>query len=187
MSTDTMKTLDPIIVIRTTADPVSYVATLRALVRNAEPSLALDSVMTMEDRVMTSLARPRLYAVVLVGFAVFSLLIAGVGLFGVLSYSVALRTREIGVRVALGAQRADIVWLVLRQAAVIAAIGIAVGLWTSFAASRYLATFLYGVGPNDVVSLVAVSALLLMVTVATCIVPAQRATRVDPLTALKAR
>src|SRR6185436_14055687 len=105
----------------------SYVPTLRALVRNIEPSIALDSVMTMEDRVMTSLARPRLYAIVLVGFAVFALLIAGVGLFGVLSYSVALRTREIGVRVALGAQRGDIVWLVLRQAAVIAAAGITVG------------------------------------------------------------
>jgi putative ABC transport system permease protein len=187
INTDTMRNVEPIIVIRTTTDPVPYVATLRALVKNAEPSLALDSVMTMEDRVMTSLARPRLYAVVLVGFAVFALLIAGVGLFGVLSYSVALRTREIGVRVALGAQRADIVWLVLRQAVVIAAIGVAGGLWLSFAASRYLSSFLYGVGPNDAISLVAVSLLLLVVTVATCVVPVRRATRVDPLTALKAR
>jgi len=187
INTDSMRNLDPIIVIRTTADPASYVATLRAMVTSAEPSLALDSVMTMEDRVMTSLARPRLYAFVLVGFAVFALLIAGVGLFGVLSYAVALRTREIGVRVALGAQRSDIVWLVLRQAVVIATTGIAVGLWISFAASRYLSSFLYGVGPNDLVSLVAVSLSLLVVTVATCIVPVRRATRVDPLTALKGR
>jgi len=187
MATDNLRNFDPIVVIRTAADPVSYVATLRAIVKNAEPSLALDSVMTMEDRVMTSLARPRLYAVVLAGFAVFALLIAGVGLFGVLSYSVALRTREIGVRVALGAQAGDIVWLVLRQAAAIAAVGIAVGLWTSVVASRYLSSFLYGVGADDATSLAAVSVLLLVVTVTTCIVPVRRAMRVDPLQALKAR
>jgi len=156
-------------------------------VRNEAPAIALDSVMTMEDRVMTSLAKPRLYAVVLVGFAVFALLIAGVGLFGVLSYAVALRTREIGVRTALGAQARDIVWLVLRQAAVIAVIGIAVGLWTSFAASRYLSAFLYGVEPHDAVSFGAVSILLVVVTVAACIVPARRAARVDPLQALRVR
>jgi hypothetical protein len=178
---------DPILVIRTAADPASYVPALRTLVREEAPAAALDSVMTMEDRVMTSLARPRLYAVVLVGFAVFALLIAGVGLFGVLSYSVALRTREIGVRTALGAQARDIVWLVLRQAAVIALAGMAVGLWISLAASRYVSAFLYGVAPHDAVSFAAVSLLLVLVTVAACIVPARRAARVDPLQALKVR
>ena len=182
-----IRNFDPILVIRTAADPASYVPTLRTLVREEAPAMALDSVMTMEDRVMTSLARPRLYAAVLVGFAVFALLIAGVGLFGVLSYSVALRTREIGVRTALGAQARDIVWLVLGQAAVIAVIGIAVGLWTSFAGSRYLSAFLYGVDPHDAVSFGAVSALLLVVTIAACLVPARRAARVDPLQALRGR
>jgi putative ABC transport system permease protein len=184
---DGVRNFDPILVIRTAADPASYVPTLRRLVREEAPAIALDSVMTMEDRVMTSLARPRLYAVVLAGFAVFALLIAGVGLFGVLSYTVALRTREIGVRTALGAQARDIVWLVLRQAAVIAVIGIAVGLWTSFAASRYLSAFLYGVEPHDALSFGAVSILLVVVTVAACIVPARRAARVDPLQALRVR
>jgi hypothetical protein len=179
--------VDPILVIRTAADPASYVPTLRTLVREEAPASALDSVMTMEDRVMTSLARPRLYAVVLVGFAVFALLIAGVGLFGVLSYTVALRTREIGVRTALGAQARDIVWLVLRQAAVIALIGIAVGLWTSFAVSRYVSAFVYGVGPHDALSFGAVSVLVVVVTVAACIVPARRAARVNPLEALRVR
>jgi predicted permease len=178
---------DPILVIRTATDPVSHVPALRALVREEAPAAALDSVMTMEDRVMTSLAKPRLYAVVLAGFAVFALLIAGVGLFGVLSYSVALRTREIGVRTALGAQARDIVWLVLRQAAVIAVIGIVVGLWTSFAASRYVSAFLYGVDPHDAVSFGAVSVLLVVVTVVACIVPARRAASVDPLQALRVR
>ena len=182
-----IRNVDPILVIRTSADPASYVPTLRGLVREEAPALALDSVMTMEDRVMTSLAKPRLYAVVLAGFAVFALLIAGVGLFGVLSYTVAQRTREIGVRTALGAQARDIIWLVLRQAAVIAAIGIAAGLWTSFAASRRLSAFLYGVEPHDAVSFGVVSVLVIVVTVAACIVPARRAAKVDPLQALKAR
>jgi predicted permease len=178
---------DPILVIRTAADPTSYVPTLRTLVREEAHGIALDSVMTMEDRVLTSLAKPRLYAVVLVGFAAFALLIAGVGLFGVLSYSVAQRTREIGVRTALGARARDIIWLVLRQAAIIAVLGIVVGLWTSFAASRYLSTFLYGVDPHDAVSFGAVSVLVMVVTVAACIVPARRAARVDPLQALRVR
>ncbi len=115
---------DPILVIRTVADPTTYVSTLRRLVQEHAPALALDSVMTMEDRVMTSLARPRLYAIVLAGFGVFALLIAGVGLFGVLSFSVAQRTREIGVRSALGAQARDIVALVLRQMLWIVGIGV---------------------------------------------------------------
>ena len=178
---------DPILVIRTAADPASYVPALRTLVREEAPASALDSVMTMEDRVMTSLARPRLYAVVLVGFAVFALLISGVGVFGVLSYTVALRTREIGVRTALGAQARDIVWLVLRQAAFVAVVGIAVGFWTSFAASRYVSAFLYGVDPHDAVSFGAVPVLLVVVTVAACIVPARRAARVNPLQALRVR
>jgi putative ABC transport system permease protein len=180
-----IRSFDPILVIRTAADPASYVPTLRTLVREEAPAVALDSVMPMEDRVMTSLAKPRLYAVVLVGFAAFALLIAGVGLFGVLSYTVAHRTHEIGVRTALGAQARNIIWLVLRQAAVIAVIGIAVGLWTSFAASRYLSAFLYGVDPHDAVSFGTVSVLVVVVTVAACVVPARRAARVDPLQALR--
>src|SRR5262245_44611416 len=108
--------LDPILVVRTADDPTRYVSTLRSLLSAQAPALAFDSVMTMEDRVVTSLARPRLYAILLSWFGVFALLVTGVGLFGVLSFSVAQRTREIGVRTALGAQTHDIVALVLRQA-----------------------------------------------------------------------
>jgi ABC-type antimicrobial peptide transport system permease subunit len=136
---------------------------------------------------MTSLARPRLYATVLAGFAVFALLIAGVGLFGMLSYVVAQRTREIGVRTALGAQTRDIVWLVLRQALLMAVGGIVIGLSVAAAASRYLAAFLYGVQPHDVVSFGAVSVVLVVVAFAACAIPACKAARVDPLTALRFR
>ncbi len=119
-----------------------------ACVHEQAPALALDSVMTMEDRVMTSLAKPRLYAVVLVGFGAFALLIAGVGLFGVLSFSVAQRTREIGVRSALGAQARDIVALVLRQALWIVAGGVVIGLAAALAGVRLLSAFLYGISPT---------------------------------------
>jgi predicted permease len=175
----------PIVVIRSIGDPTAYIATLRSLLRAEAPSLALDSVMTMDERVMTALAKPRLYAVVLVGFGVFALTIAGVGLFGVLSYSVAQRAREIGVRTALGAQPADIVTLVLGQVALIAVAGIGLGVWVAFAASRLLTTVLYGVNPHDMASFVAVPLLLVVVTAVACVVPARRAARVDPLQALR--
>ena len=137
----TIRNFDPILVIRTASDPTAFVATLRAIVHDEAPTLALDLVMTMEDRVMTSLARPRLYATVLAGFSGFALLIAGVGLFGVLSYGVAQRRREIGVRSALGAQTRDIVLLVLRQALWIVGAGVAIGVTASLAGAKLLSAF----------------------------------------------
>src|SRR5258707_5912290 len=112
-----------VIVVRSVGDPVPYAAVVRNAVRDESRSLAIDSIMTMEDRVMQALAKPRLYAVVLAAFACFAAAIAGAGLFGVLSYGVARRSRDIGVRTALGAQKRDIVGLVVRQAAVVAGSG----------------------------------------------------------------
>jgi putative ABC transport system permease protein len=176
---------DPILVIRTAGDPVPYAATLRHLIREQAPALALDSVMTMDERVMTNLAKPRLYAVVLAGFAAFALVIAGVGVFGVLSYSVAQRSREIGIRTALGARPADIVSLVLRQVAAIAVCGLGVGLGLAFALSRSLTTVLHGVHPHDRVSFLVVPAILAVVTTIACVGPARRAARIDPLRVLR--
>jgi putative ABC transport system permease protein len=180
-----VRAFDPILVIRTAAAPGTLVTALRNAVREEAPSLALDSVMTMEDRVMTSLARPRTYALLLGGFALFALAIAGVGLFGVLSYSVAQRSREIGVRTALGAQPRDIVRLVLRQALLLAGGGLLVGLAVSAAAVKSLSTFLYGVTTHDWVTFAAVPLALAIVTAVACVVPARRAARVDPLRALR--
>ncbi len=174
-----------IFLVHTAGDPLPLASTLRILVRAQEPTLAVDQVMTMEDRVMRALAKPRLYAVVLAGFAGFAVVIAGVGLFGVLSYSVAQRAREIGVRTALGAQPSDIVALIVRQTAVVAVAGIVAGLAVAFAASKSLAAVLYGVVPHDPMSFVAVSALLLVVSAIAAIVPARRAARVDPLKVLR--
>jgi len=142
--------------------------------------------MTMEERVMTNLATPRLYAVVLAGFGAFALAIAGVGMFGVLSYSVAQRSREIGIRTALGARPADIVALVVWQVAVIWAGGIAAGLWVAFVVSRSLTTVFYGVNPHDFATFIVVPAILAVVTAIACVVRARRAARVYPLKVLRA-
>jgi putative ABC transport system permease protein len=179
-------TFDPILVVRTIANPTTYVSVLRTLVHEQAPTLALDSVMTMEDRVMTSLAQPRLYTVLLVGFGMFALLLAGVGLFGVLSFSVGQRTREIGVRSALGAQAHDIVALILHQALWIVGIGVMVGLGTAVAGVRLLSAFLYGISPYDRLTFVAVPILIVSIAAIACLVPARRATKVDPLAALRA-
>jgi putative ABC transport system permease protein len=179
------RNFDPVLVVRTAADPTAYVSTLRSLVHEQAPALALDSVMTMEDRVMTSLAKPRLYAVLLAWFGVFALLIAGVGLFGVLSFSVAQRTREIGVRSALGAQARDIVALVLGQALWIVGVGVALGLAAALAGVRLLSAFLYGISPHDGLTFAAVPIVIAAVAAVACLVPARRAAKVDPLTALR--
>jgi putative ABC transport system permease protein len=176
---------EPILVLRTASDPVALIGPLRAVVRDVAPSLALDSVMTMEERVATSLARPRTYALLFGGFAVCAITIAGVGLFGVLSYLVAARSREIGVRTALGAKKHNIMMLVLHQALAVAITGLMIGLGASFALRRYLVTLLYGVTPHDVISVVAVGVIVIGATAAASYVPARRATQVDPLIALR--
>jgi ABC-type antimicrobial peptide transport system permease subunit len=122
---------------------------------------------------------------VLEWFAVFALLIAGVGLFGVLSFSVAQRTREIGVRSALGAQARDIVALVLGQALWIVGIGVLIGLAAALAGVRLLSAFLYGISPHDGLTFVAVPIVIAAVAAVACLVPAWRAAKVDPLTALR--
>lgn len=176
----------PMVLIRSAGDPRDLVAPLRAAVRDADPALALESVMTMEDRVRESLARPRLYALLLGGFAAFALAIAGVGLFGVLSYAVAQRTREIGIRLALGARPGDVARLVAGQGLVLTAAGLAVGLPAAFTIVRFLSAFLYGVTAHDPGSFAGGAALVLIVSAAACVAPVRRAARVDPLRALRA-
>ena len=178
-------TSSPIFILRTADAPISHIAELRTAVREQDPSLALDSVMTMEERVATSLAKPRLYAMLLIAFGIAALAIAGVGLFGVLSYAVAQRAREIGIRTALGAQVRDIITLVLRQAVAISVVGVGVGLAAAFALTRYLSSFLFGVSRTDLFTYAAVSAVVAAVAATACVVPARRAARIDPLIALK--
>jgi predicted permease len=159
---------------------------LRSAVRSIDPALAPGALMTLEDRLLsTSLARPRLYAALLSGFAVLALAVTGVGLFGVLSYTVAQRTRELALRAALGARRRDLVSLVVRQGLGVALIGIAAGLVTSIWLATFVATLLYGVDPSDPATYLGVPLVLLAVATAACIVPALRAARLDPVRALR--
>jgi ABC-type antimicrobial peptide transport system permease subunit len=140
-------------------------------------SVALDAVMTLDARLVGTLARPRLYALVLAGFAGFALAIAAVGLFGVLSYSVAQRSREMAIRAALGARPSDLVRLVLREGLVITAAGAAAGLWIASLLARSLTAFLFGIRPHDPLTFVGVPVLLIAIAALACSVPARRAVK----------
>jgi putative ABC transport system permease protein len=172
--------------IRTTLpDPYVLVPGIRAALEAMDPQLAIYDVKTMGEAVSRSLWRQRLQGQVLGIFAVLALLLATVGIYGVISYTVAQRTHEIGVRVALGAQRGHVVSLVLGQGARLAVAGIVIGLLGAFAASRTLGALLYGVTTTDPVSFSAVPLILGAVTLAATYIPARRATRVDPLIAIR--
>jgi len=172
-------------VVRTIGDPSSLAPALRATVREQAPALVLDSVMTMDDRLMSSLSRPRAYAFVLSGVAVFALAIAAVGLFGVMSYTVAQRSREIGVRTALGARTADILALVLRSGMAITAAGLAAGVGSAAVLVKSLSAILYGVSPLDPVTFLVVPLVLALAAALACVAPARRAARIDPVRALR--
>ncbi len=159
---------------------------IRSAVREVDPALAPGALMTIRDRLLaTTLARPRLYAVLLGSFAAAALIVTGVGLFGVLSFTVAQRTRELGVRAALGARRRDLVVLVVRQGLGITLLGLVAGLAASAWLTRFLTTLLYGVSEHDWLTFVSVPLLLLAVAAIACAAPARRAARLDPLRALR--
>jgi len=172
-------------VVRTTGDPAALAPALRTVVREGDPTVALDSVMSMDERVQASLARPRIYVVLLTAFAGCALVIAMVGLFGVLSYTTARRTREIGVRTALGARPRDVAGLVIRQALTVSLAGTVLGLLIAYVVARSISSLLYGVTTTDVVSFAAPPMLLIATSLAACAIPARRAARVDPIIAMK--
>jgi putative ABC transport system permease protein len=182
-----LTTFQALFVVRTTDDPMRHVTALRSAVREQDPAVPIDSIMTMQERVATSLAKPRLYAVLLAGFAAAALAIAAVGVFGVLSYSVAQRRREIGIRTALGAQLHDIVTLVLRHALITAFAGVGAGLWSAYALTKYVSSFLYGVSAMDGLTYSVVPVVVAAVAAIACVVPARRAARIDPLIALRSQ
>jgi putative ABC transport system permease protein len=180
-----LEATDPMLVIRSMSEPEALVPSVRAVMQQVDPRILLDQVLTMEARLRTGLARPRLYAVLLTSLSSLALLIAGVGVFGVLSYNVAQRRREIGVRAALGAQPRDIVWLTVRQGLWITGAGLVLGLGAAALLVRYLDGLLWGVVPFDPVSFALVPVVLLVVAVLACWWPARRAASINPLTALR--
>jgi putative ABC transport system permease protein len=173
------------VVLRTANDPAAHIDTLRTALREEDPTLALDAVMTMDQRIGLSAARPRTYAVLLGGFAVFALLIAGVGLFGVLSYSVTQRSRELAVRSALGASRTAVIGVALKQISVALIVGLLTGIALAAAFANRLSPFLYGVAPTDWISFGIAPVALIAVGIAACLVPARRVARTDPVQVLR--
>lgn len=173
------------LVVRSKTDPMALVPALRAAVRSTDPDIPLESVMTMEARLAASVAQPRFYAALLALFAALAVTLAAVGIYGVLSYSVLQRRREIGVRMAVGAEPGNVLRLVLGQGAVLVAIGLVIGLGAAAFVSRVLTTFLFGVTAADPAVFGAVATLLGAIALTACYVPARRAARVDPLEALR--
>jgi len=174
------------LLVRSSVDPAGLATGVRSLVAALDPLLPVSRVRTMDELLGQSVAEPRYRTTLLGIFAGVALLLATVGIYGVLSYTVGQRTQEIGIRMALGAQRRDILSVVLREGMALSALGVAIGLAGAAALSRVLSGLLFGVGPMDPATFGAVSGLMLCAAFAACYVPARRATRVDPLVALRA-
>ena len=173
-------------VMRTSGDPETVARPIRDVVRALEPAAAVDRVGPLASRVAESVGEPRFAAAVLMAFATLGLLLAATGLYGVLSYNVATRRREIGVRAALGAERSNLVGLIVRQGVGVTMIGLAVGMVVAAFATRLMEKLLFGITPLDPVSFAIAPLVLLAVALAACALPAFRASRIDPAEALRA-
>lgn len=173
-------------VLRTSVEPSALASSIRSAMREVEPTLPVFAIRTMDELFDNTVSNQRIMLILLAVFGGLALLLAAIGLYGVLSYLVGQRTREVGIRMALGAPAAAVRQLVLRQGLRLALAGLGVGLLCSFAVARLLGSVLYEVSPHDPLSLGAVVAILAFVGLLACWLPARRATKVDPLTALRA-
>ncbi len=173
-------------VVRTTGDPARLGPAAVRVIREIDPLLPVSAVRPLDDVFAESIARPRLTAVTMSVFAAAALLLAALGVYGIVSYSVSQRAREFGIRVALGAQPRQIVGMVVGQNLRVVALGLAVGLLIAIPATRLLRGLLYQVGPNDPVTFIAIAAILSAVAIVASYLPARRGTQVDPVVTLKA-
>jgi putative ABC transport system permease protein len=166
-------------------DPRNLVGAVRERLNVMDASLPLSDVRMMDDVLERAQARPRFLTLLLSLFSVMALAIATVGIYGVVSYSVARRTKEFGLRMVLGAQGADVLGLVMKQGALMVLIGLAAGLITALLLTRLMASLLFAIAPTDAATFAGVTAVLAVVALAACYVPARRATRVDPMQTLR--
>jgi hypothetical protein len=173
------------LVIRTERDPGAMVATLRSIVRDVEPTAALGEAGPLASRVAASVAQPRFATAILAAFAALALALAATGLYGVLSYSVSQRRREIGIRSALGATRANVIALVVRQGVSATVAGLILGVIASALVTRLLQPLLFGITPLDLPSFTLMPVVLLVVALVACLVPARRAAATDPAITLR--
>jgi len=171
--------------VRTTGKPTDLAQALRAEVFAIDRNQPVYSLKTLDQRVVETIALSRSLMLLFSGFALLALVLACVGIYGVVSYSVSQRTREIGIRMALGARAVDVLRLVLKNGMTLVIAGVASGVAGALALTRFLTTLLFGVTPTDTTTFVVVSVVLALVALVACLVPARRATKVDPLVALK--
>jgi putative ABC transport system permease protein len=172
-------------VIRTEGDPSALADAARRVVQSIDPSQPVADVRTMESWVGESVSRARFGALLLTAFSVLALLLAAVGIYGVMAYTVTLRQQEIGIRMALGAQTRDVLRMIMRQGMGMTLFGVCLGLAGGLALTRVMSGLLFGVSATDPVTFAGVALLLTLVALVACLVPARRATRVDPMTALR--
>jgi putative ABC transport system permease protein len=173
------------LVIRTTSDPVPMTGAIIKEIQAVDPEMPLFDVSSMEQRLYGSLARQRFSMFLLGVFAMIALILAAIGIYGVMAYSVSQRTHEIGVRMALGARPGAILRLVIRQALILTALGVAIGLTGAFASTRVMSSLLFGVSSTDLFTFAVTPLLLGSVAARAGYFPARRAAKVDPMVALR--
>jgi putative ABC transport system permease protein len=174
------------IAVRSTAPTASVAALVRAELARIDRDLPPGDVSTLQGVLDDSLAQPKFRTILLTAFALTALLLAAVGVYGLISYSVAQRTREIGVRLALGAQPSQVLAPIMREGLVLTLLGVLLGVAGGLAAGRLLGTFVFGIGTADPVTFVSVAVIMLLVACLATYIPSRRALRVDPITALRA-
>jgi len=172
-------------VVRTSTDPLVLAGAAREQIQAVDRGIPIYGVQTMEKMWSDSLAPHRLNLILLVTFAVIALVLAGVGIYGVMSYSVTQRIHEMGIRMALGASRSDVIRLVVRNGMGLALAGVAIGALVAFVVTRLMAGLLFGVSSTDLVTFVSISVLLTLTALFAAYLPARRATQVDPIDALR--
>ena len=173
------------LVVRTAGDPMAQTNSIRSVVHNIDANQPITAIRSMDENVAQSVSAPRFRTVLLSVFAGIALVLAAVGIFGVMAYSVAQRTRELGLRIALGASRGRVLQLVLAHGVRLTLVGVGIGLVATFLLTRYVSSLLFNVPPYDPMTLVGVVAALIVISLCACYLPARRATLVDPIVALR--
>lgn len=174
------------IVVRTVGDPSSFTSAIRSAVKQAAPDLPTVATMeTMDQRLSDSLVTDRMIADLSGAFGILAVVLVCIGLYGVMAYATSRRTNEIGVRIALGARRGGILWLVLRESLLLVLMGAAIGVPLVFAAGKWISSLLFGLQPADPLALISAIALMFVIGVLASYIPARRATRINPTVALR--
>jgi macrolide transport system ATP-binding/permease protein len=171
--------------LRAAGDPSSLIASAREIVRQADSRIPVTNIKTQEQVIDQTIGQERTFAILCTSFALLAVAIASVGLYGTMAYSVARRTNEIGLRMALGAERKRLIWMVLREVCAMAAIGLAIGLPIALATTKFVQSFLFEIKPNDPLAIAGSAVVLVLVAVAAGYEPAWRASRIDPWIALR--